>query len=174
MRDAEAGDELWTTMDGVDALGLLLFFVWARSELRRDRERDSCSGGGDFNLGEMGQCGVVSPEFVPDEAFAGRGTREGSCEEVGGSEGMLAADNALWMAAADGTVVLEPARLGPLLGLTSVLLFRDRRPDFGIGPAEAGWRWWWCCCCRWGELSRDDKGEFAVDPEPVTASERGP
>lgn len=64
-------------------------------------------------------------------------------------------------------MVLDPARLGPLLGLTSVLLFRDLNPDFAVVPD-----------CRSGglagELSLEDNGEFAVDGEPETVSDRDP
>lgn len=74
------------------------------------------------------------------------------------------------MAAAEGTVVLGPARLGPLFGLTSALLLRDRRPDLGGGPDEAALRWGG----RAGDVSREDSGELAVDGEPDTFNERAP
>lgn len=67
MRDEGAGDELKTTMEGVDEVSG--FFCWVRSEFRRDRERASDVGGGDFNRGETGQWGVLSPELVPDMDF---------------------------------------------------------------------------------------------------------
>jgi hypothetical protein len=111
---------------------------------------------------------VFSPEFVPDAAFAGRGTLEGSCELAGGSCGMFAEDRARCIAAAEGTVVLEPARLGPRLGDTSVLLLRERRPVLERAAEELGWR----VCWRTGEVSRDDSGELAVEGEPDTLSER--
>lgn len=168
MRDAGAGDELWTTMAGVDEDSC--FLGWVRSEFRRDRERVSEVGGGDFNRGEMGQWGVVSPELDPDDAFRGRGTLEGSWDDAGGSWGMLAEDSARWMAAAEGTVVLGPARLGPLFGETSVLLLRERRPDLGRVPEEPAWR----CDGRAGEVSREDCGELAFDGEPDTFRERAP
>jgi hypothetical protein len=53
MRDTGAGDELWTTMAGVDETSG--FLSWVRSEFRRDRERVSELGGGDFKRGERGQ-----------------------------------------------------------------------------------------------------------------------
>jgi hypothetical protein len=53
MRDAGTGEELWTTMAGVDAEPS--FFACERRELRRDRERLSACGGGDFNRGDTGQ-----------------------------------------------------------------------------------------------------------------------
>jgi len=74
------------------------------------------------------------------------------------------------MAAAEGMVVLEPARLGPLFGETSVLLLRDRRPDLGKVPEELAWR----CDGRAGEVSREDCGEFALDGDRDTFSERAP
>lgn len=83
---------------------------------------------------------------------------------------MLVDDRARCIAAADGIVVLDPARLGPLLGLTSVLLFLDLSPDFGRGPDAL-------CCLSGGlagELSLEDIGEFAVDGEPEMVRERGP
>lgn len=79
-------------------------------------------------------------------------------------------DRARCIAAAEGTVVPGPARLGPLLGLTSVLLFLDLSPDFGSGPDGP-------CCLNGGlagELSLEDMGEFAVDGEPEMARDRGP
>jgi hypothetical protein len=70
------------------------------------------------------------------------------------------------MAAAEGTVALGPARLGPLLGLTSALFLRDRRSDLASGPEPAlrlgG---------RAGDVSREDCGEAAVDGEPATFSD---
>jgi hypothetical protein len=83
---------------------------------------------------------------------------------------VLVDDRARCIAAADGIVVLDPARLGPLLGLTSVLLFLDLSPDFGRGPDAL-------CCLSGGlagELSLEDIGEFAVDGEPEMVRERGP
>ena len=53
IRDTGAGEELWTTMEGVEEAST--FFAWVRRELRRDRERASGFGGGDFKRGEMGQ-----------------------------------------------------------------------------------------------------------------------
>lgn len=53
MRDVGTGEELWTTMAGVD--GEPSFFACERRELRRERERLSAFGGGDFNRGDTGQ-----------------------------------------------------------------------------------------------------------------------
>jgi hypothetical protein len=52
-RESGAGDELWTKMDGVVAGSA--FLAWERREFRRERERVSETGGGDFKRGEMGQ-----------------------------------------------------------------------------------------------------------------------
>lgn len=53
MRDVGAGDELWTTIEGVDGDSGFLF--WVRREFLRERERASPAGGGDFNRGDTGQ-----------------------------------------------------------------------------------------------------------------------
>ena len=61
--------------------------------------------------------------------------------------------------------------LGPRLGLTSVLLFRERRPDWVLVPGPGGavvLR----CILRDGEASRELIAEFAGDDEPDTLSER--
>lgn len=79
-------------MAGVDAGSV--FLGWLRSEFFRERERASGAGGGDFNRGETGQWGVLSPELEPEVVLEGRGTREGSCEDAGGSWGMFADDRA--------------------------------------------------------------------------------
>lgn len=52
-RASEAGEELCTTMAGVDCASG--FLMWARSELARERERPSSPGGGERRRGEMGQ-----------------------------------------------------------------------------------------------------------------------
>lgn len=56
MRETGAGDELWTTMAGVDWPSD--FLIWLRREFAREREPDRPSepgGGGDLRRGEMGQ-----------------------------------------------------------------------------------------------------------------------
>lgn len=60
--------------------------------------------------------------------------------------------------------------LGPRLGLTSVLLLRERRPDWVLAPDPGGavLR----CRLRDGEASREFSAEFAGDGEPDTLSER--
>lgn len=64
-------------------------------------------------------------------------------------------------------MVLGPARLGPRFGLTSVLLLRERRPDFGRAADDEA-------LVRAGEVSLEDKGEFVVEGEADTFSERRP
>lgn len=83
---------------------------------------------------------------------------------------LVADDSARWMAAAEGTVALEPARLGPppLLGLTSALLLRERSPGLVRGTACGRLVW------REGDVSREDMGEFAADGELDALRDRGP
>jgi hypothetical protein len=130
------------------------------------------AGGGDFRRGETGQWGVVSPEFVPDAGFCGRETLEGSGTAMGGSWGVLAVDRARWMAAAEGTVLPEAAKLAPRLGLTSVLFCRERRPDFVMEPVlpMPGWRGGG----RAGELSREESGEAGFEGAAERFSGRDP
>jgi hypothetical protein len=74
IREAGCGDELWTTIAGVDCTSG--FLIWLRSELAREREPERPSepgGGGERRRGEMGQWGVLSPELVAEEGFTGRG-----------------------------------------------------------------------------------------------------
>lgn len=171
MRETGAGDELWTVIEGVDEPP---FVIWVRSEFRRERERVlSAEGGGDFIRGDTGQWGVLSPELVPEVDFSGRGTLDGSClswVEAGASGGVVAEFSARWMAAAEGTEALEPALTGPLLGLASLLFLRERSPDLGSGPEAACWRWGG----RAGDVSREDKGEFAAEGELDAFSDLGP
>jgi hypothetical protein len=74
IREAGCGDELCTTIAGVDCTSG--FLIWLRSELAREREPERPSepgGGGERRRGEMGQWGVLSPELVAEEGFTGRG-----------------------------------------------------------------------------------------------------
>lgn len=134
----------------------------------RDRERSA--GGGDLSRGETGQCGVLSPELDPEVDLEGLGTREASWfdEAAGGSWGMFADERARWMAAAEGTVVLGPARPGPRLGLASLLLLREGRADLDWVSASCVLR------CEWraGDELREDMGELVADRGPDTSSER--
>lgn len=69
MRDTDAGEELWTTIAGVDCASG--FLIWFRIEFARERELERPSGGGDRRRGEMGQRGVLSPELGPELGFVG-------------------------------------------------------------------------------------------------------
>lgn len=160
--------ECWTTIEGVDATSGFLACV--RSELRRELECEWVSGGGgDLMRGEAGQCGVLSPETMAGD-FKGRGALTASEAAVGGSWGMLVDERARCMAAAE-----RPGELvvGPRLGLTSVLLLRERRADWdwdlALGPGGAAVV---RCRLRAGEASRELRAEFAGDGEPDTLSER--
>lgn len=88
--------------------------------------------------------------------------------EVGavGSCGVVAAERARCMAAAEGIVPLWAVVLGGLCGLTSCESFRDRMPD-DTAPEVV------CCLKGWpaGEESRDDRGEAAVEGDRETARE---
>lgn len=72
-------------------------------------------GGGDLSLGERGQCGEVSPDFV------NLSVRELSSipSTLAGCKGGLFADRALWTAAADGTDGKDPFNVADLVGLNS-------------------------------------------------------
>jgi hypothetical protein len=162
MREAGAGDELCTTMAGIDCASG--FLIWLRRELAREREPERPSepgGGGDLRRGEMGQWGVLSPELGPDVAFKGRGALMVSAEDAddaAGSSGMLVEDSARCMAAADGELLaLALARLEARLGLASVLLLRERRPGLGLEVPEGALGRW---CGRAGDASREDKGDL--------------
>ena len=136
-RESEAGEELCTTMEGVGwASG---FLICARRELARERERPSSPGGGDLRRGEMGQWGTLSPELDLDVGFDGRGALTVSVEDVGVSSGMLVDDNARCTEAAGGPGVVK---LDPRLGLTSMLLLRERKPDRAVVPVDAAARCW--------------------------------
>lgn len=88
MRETGAGEELWTTMAGVDCDSG--FLIWLRMELAREREPERASdvgGGGDRRRGEMGQWGVLSPELGPDAGLTGRGALMGSADDEVDVEG---------------------------------------------------------------------------------------
>jgi hypothetical protein len=169
MRETGAGDELWTTIAGVEwASG---FLIWLRSEFVREREPERPSepaGGGERRRGEMGQRGVESPELEPVEFFEapeGLTVSADEADDVVVSCGMLVEDSARWMAAAEG----ELLELGPRLGLTSVLCVRERRPARWFEAPGAVVRW----CGRAGEASREDKGDFG-DGEADALGARAP
>ena len=113
---------------------------------------------------------MLSPELEADVDLTGRGTLVVSEEEASGSSGTFDADRARLMAAAEGVLVLEPARLGPLLGLTSVLLLRERKPVLEFVPGGAAERWF----AGAGDASRDESGELADEEGPDTLRERAP
>lgn len=159
------GEECWTIIEGVDATSG--FLGCARRELRRDLERAS-GGGGDLRRGETGHWGVLSPEASAAGDFKARGALIESVVEVGGSCGMFSLERARCIAAAEGPEELVLG--GPRLGLTSVLLFRERRPLRARGPggAAAAVR----CRLRAGEASRELMAELAGDGEPDALCER--
>ena len=134
-RETEAGDELWTTIAGVDwASG---FLICERSELVRERERPSSPGGGDLRRGERGQWGVVSPEFGFDDGLEARVARTVSVDDVGVSSGMLVEERARCTPGATA----ELDRLEPRLGLASALLLRERKPGRTLAPDGVALRW---------------------------------
>lgn len=168
-RDTEAGEELCTTIAGVDCASG--FLIWARSELVRERERPSSPGGGERSRGEMGQWGMESPELGPDTGFTGRGAFTVSVDDVGVSSGMLVDERARWREVAEG--ILDTVPVGPRLGLTSALLLRERKPGLAFVPVALA-----TAAVRWGggagEASREDRGELAEDGEPDPFNERAP
>jgi len=93
-------------------LGSVVFFC-AALDPRREFAAEVGGGGGDFSRGDRGHCGVVSPDPAP-RPFGARGRRD-TASETGpdGSCGTLAADNARWMAAAEGWVEMGVER-GPV------------------------------------------------------------
>lgn len=152
---------------GVDAASG--FLLCERRELRRERECERASGGGgDLRRGECGQWGVLSPETAAEGDLSGRGALIDSEDAMGGNCGMLVFDRARWIAAAERPGELEP---GPRLGLTSVLLLRERRPEWDL-TAEPGGAVVLRCRLRAGEASRELSAELAGDGDPDTLSER--
>lgn len=140
--------------------------------MRKEFLRDD--GGGDLSLGDRGHVGVFSPEpVVAAWTLETLGSldvvvvvEDGS--EVGGvgSCGVVAAERARCMAAAEGIVPLWAVVLGGLCGLTSCESFRDRMPDDAAPDVV--------CCLKGrpaGEESRDDRGEAAAEEDRETASE---
>jgi len=69
-------------------------------------------GGGDLNLGDIGQCGELSPDLV------GLSVREPSSTPSTLGEGLFA-DNARCKAAADGIEANELLRVADRVGLSS-------------------------------------------------------
>ncbi len=112
-------------------------------------------GGGDFNLGDVGQRGEFSP-VPPLLDFLGLGVSPVGSEVVGlAIGGVPIADKARCTAAAEGTDGwMEP--LGARFGLRSWLLSREAvaLAEGGIPGFIGG---------RIGEVSREVFGEFFVD-----------
>lgn len=164
-RDSEAGDELCTTIEGVDCVSG--FLICARSEFLRERERPSSPGGGDLRRGETGQWWAVSPELVLGAGLVDeeRGVRAASIDDVaaGVSSGMLVDEWARCTLSAGRLLsVVELDRLEVRLGLASALLLRERKPGLTFGPAGAAAE---AAAAlrggggRAGEASREDSGD---------------
>lgn len=122
----DCGVALCTLMTGA---GVLSVFFAAVVDPRLELGPE---GGGDFNLGDMGHCGVVSP-LAPWLLF-GLATRPPSAAPPPGSVSTLAADSARCMAAAEGCVEMGVVRGCGLLSLRMGDVFLD---VFGLLPAEA-------------------------------------
>lgn len=89
-------------------------------------------GGGDFNRGDVGQCGVVSPDPVPP--FGALGRRDTASDTPPACNcGAFAADSALCMAAADGWVEMGVERGCGRLSFRTGEVLRDVR---GLVPAN--------------------------------------
>lgn len=103
-------------------------FLTAFEDVRLELAPD---GGGDFSLGDIGHCGVVSP-LAPELLFG----LEALAASVGAppcSVGTLAADNARCIAAAEGWVEMGVVRGCGLLSLRIGDVFLD---VLGLVPAE--------------------------------------
>lgn len=147
-------DEGWTTMAGGFAL------LCDREEFLRGRP---AMGGGDLIRGEGGKVGVESPEVTAEARCDLASLDTASVTELGEgrgcgccSWGMLAADRARWMAAADGAEV-GVVRAGVRCGLVSWLLWRGlKRPALAWTPA--GGVLLWRMDGRTGEGLREERG----------------
>ena len=82
-------------------------------------------------------------------------------EEVWARSGMLVADKARWIEVGEGVLALAAARIEVRLGLTSLLLLRERKPGREVGLGGAAGRWG----RRAGEASREDSGDVAAAGE---------
>lgn len=76
-------------------------------------------GGGDFNLGDCGHVGVLSPDPAAERGCIFGNLETASVTEPAGNCGTLVADKALWMAAADGTVPVGVDKAAGRCGLCS-------------------------------------------------------
>jgi hypothetical protein len=121
-------------------------------------------------MGQWGVVGVVagvSAVLDLDVGFNGRAARTVSVEEVGVSSGMLVDDMVRCTGAGGRPMAVELARLAFLLGLASMLLLRERKPDrVAVVPVDAAAG---RACGRAGDASREDSGD---DGEPDTLRER--
>ena len=81
--------------------------------------------GGDFIRGDIGHCGVLSPDPPPALRLARGSLDTASVTGPERSCGALAADSALWIAAADGCVDLLPPRGCGRLSLRMGELLRE-------------------------------------------------
>lgn len=101
------------------------------------REFDREDGGGLFNRGEAGHCGVVSPDTDPALFWP---PRAGSFDTASvtappaESDGTLLADSARWMAAAEGCVEKDWLARGP--GRLSLRTGEVLREDLGLAAAD--------------------------------------
>lgn len=114
------GVVICTLMLGTGAgSGFLLCIADPRLEL--------ADGGGDFSRGDIGHCGVLSPD--PPPVLCARGNFDTASDTDPCNCGTLAADSARWIAAAEGT---EGCRDG-LLSFRPGELFRE---ESGLAPAD--------------------------------------
>lgn len=113
------------------------------------------SGGGDRSLGDIGQRGVSRISGLVED-FWGTGAFIVESEAVGCRGGIDAADNARWVAAAEGGFGVEVVERA---GLTSCeLFFLDRPGPFDVRPEVVDFR-----VGLFGDASREAAGEFAAD-----------
>jgi hypothetical protein len=107
-------------------------------------------GGGDLNLGDIGQCGELSPDRI-DLSGRGPSSTPSTLAELMGD---LFADKARCTAAAEGIDANELLMVAERVGLNSWLLFLERL--LCVGPGTD------CLVCgRIGEPSREVLGLFA-------------
>lgn len=123
----DCGVAFCTLIVGAAAGASAFFAVVAEPRLEFGPE-----GGGDFNRGDIGHCGVVSP-LAPVLLFC-LDTLPASFVPPPCSAGTFAADSALWIAAAEGCVDIGVVRGCGLLSLRIGEVFLDVR---GLVPAEA-------------------------------------
>jgi hypothetical protein len=107
-------------------------------------------GGGDLNLGDIGQCGELSPDRIDLSVREPSRTPSTLAALIGD----LLADRARCTAAAEGIDAKELLTVAERVGLNSWLFFLDRL--LCVGPSTG------CLVCgRIGEPSREVLGLFA-------------